>query len=429
MHALLLLSAVAVGPLLGQTPPVGERCEGKGPSAPSSRWPAVVVEQQVYVQRDSKLYSPRVGVLQKGALVEVDGCAGPCDSPSTWVSLAGGGVVRRSSLRKQWKDEPDTMPRSFTYGTVLEGGAVVYERPSTDAGVVETESALRSLALLPNPWLQRRGWLKRSQGGYVQTSALELIKGSSFAGERDPVLPLAFAVRRTLRAVPRGETGPAAPVPRFERFGVTRVGLREVETRDGTMPRADLRIAFPRARPPGIPEGARWVHVDLHEQTLTAWEGDRVVYATLVSTGSTAPRHQPTAVGLHKVWLKSLHDTMRGEGYIVDEVPFVQFFKGGQALHGVVWHDWFGTPVSYGCVNMSLSDAKWVFEWAPPNMPMGWHTLLPSKADDALYVFVERGDPKRQWAPDEISTNARLCATEERNGSGPYWLSSPACGP
>jgi hypothetical protein len=130
---------------------------------------------------------------------------------------------------------------------------------------------------------------------------------------------------------------------------------------------------------------------------------------------------------LHKVWLKSLHDTMRGEGYVVDEVPYVQFFKGGQALHGVVWHDWFGTPVSYGCVNMSMADAKWVFEWAPPNLPTGWHTLLPAQGDDTLYVFVEKGDPKRQWAPDEISTNARLCAND--GASGPSWLSSPACAP
>ncbi|MBA3873751.1 MAG: L,D-transpeptidase, partial [Anaerolineae bacterium] len=50
--------------------------------------------------------------------------------------------------------------------------------------------------------------------------------------------------------------------------------------------------------------------------------------------------------------------------------PWVMYFDGSISLHGTYWHDNFGYRRSHGCVNLSISDAKWLFNWtagATPN--------------------------------------------------------------
>jgi lipoprotein-anchoring transpeptidase ErfK/SrfK len=46
------------------------------------------------------------------------------------------------------------------------------------------------------------------------------------------------------------------------------------------------------------------------------------------------------------------------------------YFNSGMALHGATWHDNFGYPMSHGCVNMTITDAHWLFDWSRgvPNM-------------------------------------------------------------
>lgn len=55
------------------------------------------------------------------------------------------------------------------------------------------------------------------------------------------------------------------------------------------------------------------------------------------------------------------------------DVPWIQYFDAGFALHGVYWHDVFGVPRSHGCVNLSPIDARVVFNWTEPRLPEGWH--------------------------------------------------------
>lgn len=81
----------------------------------------------------------------------------------------------------------------------------------------------------------------------------------------------------------------------------------------------------------------------------------------------------------------------RHDPYLVDEVPFALFFRKGLSLHGTFWHDQFGTPVSHGCVNLSFADAAWLFDWAPPRLPNGWHSAIPLRAHrPSLWVIIER---------------------------------------
>jgi lipoprotein-anchoring transpeptidase ErfK/SrfK len=50
-------------------------------------------------------------------------------------------------------------------------------------------------------------------------------------------------------------------------------------------------------------------------------------------------------------------------------VPWVQYFDGSISLHGTYWHDLFGYRRSRGCVNLSISDARWVFEFLTGGQP------------------------------------------------------------
>jgi lipoprotein-anchoring transpeptidase ErfK/SrfK len=116
-----------------------------------------------------------------------------------------------------------------------------------------------------------------------------------------------------------------------------------------------------------IPEDVseRWVAVDLYEQTLIAYEGETPVFATLVSSG--IPPFD-TREGMFEVWARMEADPMSGatgapEAYALQFVPWVMYFDGGISLHGTYWHDLFGYRQSHGCVNLSVSDARFVYEF------------------------------------------------------------------
>lgn len=57
------------------------------------------------------------------------------------------------------------------------------------------------------------------------------------------------------------------------------------------------------------------------------------------------------------------------------DVPWIQYFAAGYALHGAYWHDVFGIPRSHGCINLAPIDARLVFSWTDPPVPEGWHGI------------------------------------------------------
>jgi lipoprotein-anchoring transpeptidase ErfK/SrfK len=56
---------------------------------------------------------------------------------------------------------------------------------------------------------------------------------------------------------------------------------------------------------------------------------------------------------------------MTGADYDTPDVPWTMYYSGGFAIHGAYWHNNFGTPVSHGCVNLRVPEAKALYEWAP----------------------------------------------------------------
>jgi lipoprotein-anchoring transpeptidase ErfK/SrfK len=120
----------------------------------------------------------------------------------------------------------------------------------------------------------------------------------------------------------------------------------------------------------------RWIGVSISQQRITAYEGTRAVRSALVSTGVA---RTPTPVGQFKIYVKYKSQTMSGgskasnDYYYLPNVPNVMYFFEAYALHGTYWHRNFGQPMSRGCVNLSLADAEWLFNWADVGTPVVVH--------------------------------------------------------
>ncbi len=117
----------------------------------------------------------------------------------------------------------------------------------------------------------------------------------------------------------------------------------------------------PAPRPEVVGASERWIDVDLSSQQLYALEGDVVLQTFLVSTGTW---QHPTVTGLFRIYVKYRSAHMSGPGYFLPNVPYVMYFYKDYGLHGTYWHNNFGTPMSHGCVNLRIEDAKWLYNWA-----------------------------------------------------------------
>ncbi len=168
-------------------------------------------------------------------------------------------------------------------------------------------------------------------------------------------------------------------------------GVHYHELADGSFvsDKDGVRLDPIKKAPKWAKDGERWIEVNLAKQTLLAVDGERPVYATLVSTGAgglESPDANPyvTPRGIFRIHTKHVAATMDSKQpeaeFELRDVPYIQYFKDGYALHAAYWHDQFGQPRSHGCINLAPIDAKWLFGFTKPELPPGWHgVLLPLK--------------------------------------------------
>ncbi len=142
-------------------------------------------------------------------------------------------------------------------------------------------------------------------------------------------------------------------------------------------------------RPEKIPEGAKWIDINLYEQVLEAFEGEKMVYATLISSG--LPEFE-TPTGLFRIWGKRALAKMSGgkkgiDYYFLEDVPYHMYFSAGVAMHGAYWHNNFGMKQSHGCVNLAPRDAYWLFNWTSPKA-LENKFVKSSPSNPGTYVYV-----------------------------------------
>lgn len=142
---------------------------------------------------------------------------------------------------------------------------------------------------------------------------------------------------------------------------------------------------------PHIPPHEKRIQVSLASQTLTAFEREKAVFHTTISTGvenegevpeGEIPTETPTGRFYIGNKMPSRHMgegdlTGSAEDYELLGVPWVCFFhETGAAFHGTYWHDNFGRRMSHGCVNLRTSDARWLYLWTTPTLkPDEWHRI------------------------------------------------------
>lgn len=173
-------------------------------------------------------------------------------------------------------------------------------------------------------------------------------------------------------------------------------GVLHFETSDGLYlsDREVSRLDPARRMPKWGKNGERWIDVNITKQTLVAYDGTKAVFATLVSTGEAGlgdpEKSKSTLRGIFRIDRKHVTATMDsdvvGEEFELRDIPYVQYFEGGYALHAAYWHNDFGTPRSHGCINVSPEDARRLFFWTEPKLPPGWHTVRRPLTGSVIFV-------------------------------------------
>ena len=230
-------------------------------------------------------------------------------------------------------------------------------------------------------------WIQINEGEFVRADALVLAQPSRFQGvylNDQPAYPFAW-INRPVRPsrIPQAAADPAAPL--LQRYQLVTIYAEELHGNElwymiGTdqwVEQSYVSKVTVDPPPPGVGLGERWIEIDLFEQTLAAYEGERMVYATLISSGR--PGKTWTTPGLFRIWAKlpatkmSNPDSSDGnpDWYYLEDVPWTMYFNGPTALHGAYWHDAFGFTRSHGCVNLAPRDAEWLFNWTTPYVPPG----------------------------------------------------------
>ncbi len=150
--------------------------------------------------------------------------------------------------------------------------------------------------------------------------------------------------------------------------------------------------------PEGVGPTDRWIDIDIDRQILVAYEGPRPIFATLVSTGRNSKQSE-TPIGVFQIWAKLEYSDMDDiertdvdKNYSIQDVPWVQFFKGSYGFHAAFWHNDFGRRRSHGCINLSPADARYLFQFSQPILPPGWNAILPMPEDRPTTVQVRSKD-------------------------------------
>jgi hypothetical protein len=134
-------------------------------------------------------------------------------------------------------------------------------------------------------------------------------------------------------------------------------------------------LVYPAFSPPEGVNNGRWIEVNLLEQTISVYQNNRLVFATLTSTG------------IPGWWTRPAFEADRSDYYYLEDVPWTMYFDEARALHGAYWHNYFGYEQSHGCVNLSPGDSHWLYLWANEgDFVYVWDPSGVTPVDPSLYT-------------------------------------------
>lgn len=324
--------------------------------------------------------------------------------PSAWVCSAH--VSFSSKL-----PSPEQRGRSYSedglpyrYYFVGSDGSLAYRRfeaADETAPDVELEPGF-SVAVVRQRARHGETYVKSTDDMWIPLRDLVPVRASSFRGVMlDGSLDVGWVFTDGATVYKRPGAQKSGSRARLERITILERSQRHGSTwfriaDDAWIRERDVRTPSQAELPAELRPNERWIDVDTSSQVLTAYEGSRAVFATLVSTGRGAKgTAEATPEGRFRIWVKvvtinmdNLEDEEASRYYSMQAVPWVMFFKGGFGLHGTYWHSSFGRTRSHGCVNLAPRDAEWLFEFASPHLPASWSAVHPTAHELGTLVSV-----------------------------------------
>jgi len=307
--------------------------------------------------------------------------------PTTCPELGPGGYASQivaAGLPYPFPSLPITPVRPFrgltpaAYAKVITSTAPVYRHPyDALAGLPPLrrfETGYDYVSLLGQVQVAGHNFYQINRGEFMQAEDLQLVQPSGFQGRfmsSPPAAPVGWVISNVqLSAVPGQPPPPQAPYAgRYQSFDV--LATQHVGDWNWYLigPNQWIEQRNVALVQPGPPGGAGTViAVDTYEQSLGVYVNGGLVFATLISSGSS---YFPTRPGTFQVWAKLDAGRMSGtyladrrDYYFLEDVPWILYYDGDRALHGAYWHDNFGMRTSHGCVNLSPLDAHWLFNFA-----------------------------------------------------------------
>jgi hypothetical protein len=268
------------------------------------------------------------------------------------------------------------------------------ENPSRSipAGQLRYVSIINVARVNGKPFVQLKSgeWMRASPAAYP------LFQGLQFT--RTPSNSFGWMVDH---AKARSAPGYANPEVGEIIYRETPVQIYNIKAADGVdwyqigpgqwMERRYIRQVRINTQPPKGVTGDRWIEVNLYDQTLSAYDKGQLVFATMVASGGDPFFTRP---GLFQIFEKKPLETMQGafeadrsDFYYLEDVPWTMYFDQARALHGAYWRAWFGYPGTHGCVNLSIGDSAWLFNWAKEgDWVYVWDPSGETPVDPALYT-------------------------------------------
>ena len=338
-----------------------------------------------------------------------------------WSKDAESGATYGQALWLRGKDEskaPDPLAAldartSDPLPKFLEAGAFLPNptlKPRERGVAAPGEVSFRNGVAFTDTFLQDgRRWGISTELEVLPVDRFRPIKGSDYHGVRigtgDGQLQFPFALvrqeGRSFKKLEKGHLKDGGEMPYRAALALTGRqqffdGVLHYETKDGLWAddRSVSRLDVAKKMPGWANAGEKWLDVNVTKQTLIAYEGQKPVYATLVSTGEAGladpETTKSTTRGIFRIHTKYRSATMAskvsGEEFELRDVPYVQYFEHGYALHAAYWHDKFGMPKSHGCINLAPEDARRIFFFTEPQVPSTWHGAALANKGTVLFV-------------------------------------------
>jgi lipoprotein-anchoring transpeptidase ErfK/SrfK len=206
--------------------------------------------------------------------------------------------------------------------------------------------------------------------GWMNGLDLQLLTPSTFSGilmMREVTFRFGWVLAETHSVNTAGE-----PMQNYQRYQV----VHEVPTStektgyiaigaDEWLPEEAVALVSPGIPADVGPNTPRFISANLTTQTLSVFDNNKLVFATLISSGKNSWTFEGRFAILYKVDYSSITPPEWSiSEYYIQGVPYFMTYAGDFGFHGAYWQDAFGTAASHGCINLSPADAKWLYDWA-----------------------------------------------------------------